>query len=74
VAPRVYRIVVEGELGPRFEGMFGDLDVRCAEGRTTIVGPIEDQAQLHGVIDALEGLGVTLLGVAAVEEDEPASV
>jgi hypothetical protein len=54
--------------------MFGDLDVRCAEGRTTIVGPIEDQAQLHGVIDALEGLGVTLLGVAAVEEDEPASV
>jgi hypothetical protein len=68
----VYRFVVQGELGPRFESMFADLALECAHGRTTIEGPVEDQAQLHGMIDALEGLGVTLVSVAPVDDVEPA--
>ena len=53
------------------------LDLTCHDdGTSTLVGPITDQAQLHGVLARLRDIGATLLSVRALgvsdTRDEPA--
>lgn len=69
VKPTRYSIVVEGELGPRFEAAFGAMELEVREGVTAIVGRIEDQAQLQGVLDRIAALGLSLLSVTPLESE-----
>ena len=39
-----------------------------SDGTTTLTGPIEDQAQLHGLLARVRDLGVTLISVQALPE------
>ena len=65
----IYRIRVQGDLGNRWSDWLGGLDVQCGgDGTTELVGPIVDQAALHGVIARIRDLGVPLLGVDRVDE------
>lgn len=61
--PRRYRLVVEGELGPRYSTAFEGMSVECECGRTSIVGVVEDQAQLQGLLERVAGLGLKLVSV-----------
>ena len=63
MAPTRYRLVVEGELGPRYAAAFEGMDLDCREGTTTIVGPVEDQAQLQGLLERVSALGLKLVSV-----------
>ena len=45
---RVYEIRVQGELAPRWSCWFAGLAVQTSDGETVIVGPVDDQAALHG--------------------------
>lgn len=64
-----YRIIVGGELGPRYNSAFEDMDVRSANGETEIVGPIVDPSHLQGLLERIAGLGLTLRSVTALERD-----
>lgn len=59
-----YRIVVEGELGPRFATVFEGMRMEHLEGNTVIVGDVVDQAHLQGLLDQLPRFGLKLVGVA----------
>ena len=59
-----YRLVVQGELGPPFAAVFEGMRVEAHEGMTVIVGTIEDQAHLHGLLDRIASLGIELVSVA----------
>ena len=59
-----YRLVVDGELSARYSRAFEGMDVESHGGVTVIHGTIEDQAQLHGVLDKIEDLGIKLVSVA----------
>jgi hypothetical protein len=48
VAPRLYRIVIEGTLGAAVASSFDGMSYEYAEGNTVIAGVVRDQAQLHG--------------------------
>lgn len=61
-----YRIRVQEELGPEWSIWFEGLQVSVADGGTALVGPIRDQAELHGVLARIRDLGLTLLAVEAV--------
>jgi hypothetical protein len=63
VEPRTYRIEVEGELGPRYAAAFDTMRLEVGEGTTAIVGPVQDQAQLKGLLDAVATLGLALVSV-----------
>jgi hypothetical protein len=64
-----YEIRVRGELDPRWSSWFDGLHVECARpGETVIVGPVADQAALHGVLARVRDLGMPLLSVRVVEE------
>jgi hypothetical protein len=60
MSPRAYRIVVEGELGPRYASAFDGMTVRAHDGETDITGSIVDQAHLHGLIARIASLGLSL--------------
>ena len=58
-----YRLVVEGELGRRFSTIFEGMQVEPRDGMTYIVGTIKDQAHLHGLLEKIASLGLTLVSV-----------
>jgi hypothetical protein len=58
----VYEIWIQGHLSPRRLRHFEGLTVAHQPGGETIlVGRIRDQAALHGLLNWLQDLGVTLL-------------
>ena len=63
----VYEIVVESELGARCASIFEGMLLEHLEGRTSIVGPVQDQAQLRGLLNRVSDLGLTLVSVEKLE-------
>jgi hypothetical protein len=68
---KAYRIVVGAEIGARFAAAFEGMEVKIAEGRTTITGEVIDQSHLHGILDRINALGLELVSVQPVPEEEP---
>ena len=63
-----YEIRVKGHLDPRFRARFDGLSLTHeTDGTTSIVGPVVDQAALHGLLHALRDLGVPLVSVRSLE-------
>ena len=60
MSPSRYSIVVEGELGPRYASAFAGMTLRAHDGETEITGPIIDPSHLHGLLERIAGLGLTL--------------
>jgi len=65
-----YRLTVEGELSDRAGAAFAGMTLTRAKGRTVLVGPVRDQAELHGILQRVSDLGLTLLSATAVDEAE----
>jgi len=72
VKPTDYRVVVEGELGPRYAAAFEPMQLVSRDGKTEIVGRVEDDAALQGIIDAVAALGLSLVSVTPVTPDTDA--
>ena len=70
--PPRYRIVVEGELGPRYASAFDGMTVRAHDGETDITGPIIDQSHLQGLLARIASLGLSLYSLTPLETDERA--
>ncbi len=62
-----YRIVVEGELGPRFAAAFDPMKLGVDDGTTAIVGLVRDQTELRGLLDRISSLGLSLISAAPVD-------
>jgi hypothetical protein len=59
-----YELRVKGHLDDRWSDWLGGLAVqRQGDGTTLLVGPVVDQAALHGVINRIRDLGLPLLSV-----------
>ena len=59
-----YRIRIQGRLEPRWSSWFDGMSVvRGDDGTTVLRGPVGDQAALHGLIQKVRDLGLTLLEV-----------
>jgi len=69
--PQVYEIRFKGHLNRRRAQMFEGLEmVQGPDGETVLTGPVIDQAALHGILSRIRDLGVPLLSVKRVEQDE----
>jgi hypothetical protein len=65
--PRRYRIVVRGRLGEHLAAGFGEFELAFEAGESSLTGSVQDQAQLHGLLDRLRDLGIPLVSVNPVE-------
>jgi hypothetical protein len=72
VKPTSYSIVVEGELSPRYAAAFDSMQLEAGNGTTAIVGLVEDDAELRGLLDAVAELGLSLVSVTPVARSTPA--
>lgn len=59
----MYRVVVRGELGDRFAVMFDGMRLSREDGTTVLTGKVADQAQLVGLIQQAQELGLELISV-----------
>ena len=65
---RQFRICVEGRLSDGFaDGLMGVAQVDAPDG-TVLIGDYVDDAQLHGVLDQLRGLGIAVTRFEVVEQ------
>ena len=64
MAAVLYRLVVEGELGPRYATAFEGMAVEHVGGNTAIIGPVTDQAHLQGLLERVARMGLHLVSVA----------
>jgi hypothetical protein len=59
-----YTIRIKGHLSPRWSEWFDGMSIiHQANGQTLLVGPVDDQAALYGLLLKLRDLGLPLLGL-----------
>ena len=58
--------MVRSELGDRYASAFEGMDMETEEGQTILTGEVEDQPQLFGIMERINGLGLQLLSVQAL--------
>ena len=58
-----YRITVRGRLTDRFAGAFQGMQLEAGGHETTLVGSIQDQSHLFGILDRIRALGLDLVSV-----------
>lgn len=64
-----YCIKVKGILNHKWTDWFDGLAIKTTENDDTLlVGPISDQASLHGILAKIRDLGLTLISVQMVED------
>lgn len=64
----VYEIEVEGVLDAEWSDWLGGLDVTPkGGGNTLLVGPLRDEAALHGLLNKIRDLGLPLVSLARKE-------
>ena len=63
----IYEFRLKGHLDDRWSEWFGGLAVqRQEDGTTVLVGPVVDQTALHGVLNGIRDLGLTIISVLRV--------
>jgi len=67
VAPS-YEIRVKGVVGDPVLESLGDLDASVRPAETVLRGVITDQAQLHGLLDRIQTLGLELIEIRRADE------
>ena len=69
--PNIYQIRVNGRLDPKWSDWFdGFLITAQANNETLLTGPVADQAALHGLLAKLRDLGLPILLVKRLEEND----
>jgi hypothetical protein len=68
-----YQIRVHGRLGQTICSAFPAFQARAEGGDTVLTGTLADQAALYGVLAEAEALGLELIEVRRLVEQEPAN-
>lgn len=62
--PEYYEIKIKGQLDPRWSDWFAGLTLtHLEENETLLSGPLPDQAALHGLLERIRDLNITLVSV-----------
>jgi hypothetical protein len=69
MSARRYRLVIEGELWPRYASALDGMTVSAHDGETEITGLIIDPSHLHGLLERITGLGLTLHSLTPIEAE-----
>lgn len=66
-----YEIRVQGHIGQSWSRWFDDLEVdERDDGSTCLRGDLPDQAALHGLLNKIRDLGMTLLSLQRLDPGE----
>ena len=68
MAPTGYEIRIKGRLSDSLTGAFEDFTSSVKPAETIMRGEIRDQAELHGLLDQIQSLGLELIEVRKLEK------
>jgi hypothetical protein len=69
------QVRVEGELPPTWSVLFAGLEMTLDPDGTTVVGgELADQVAVHGLVDAIRDLGLSLVSIDAVASPRPTTL
>jgi len=69
--PAIYEIRVQGRLDARWSSWFANMKIiPQPNGECLVTGPIADQAALYGVVSRMRDLGLVLISVHRISDDE----
>ena len=69
--PDIYQIILQGHLSSQWSDWFDGFTIMLDQrGQTILVGPVIDQAALHGVLKKIRDLGIPLISVCRLDPDE----
>lgn len=72
--PEYYEIIIRGHLDQRWSDWFAGLQLTWIEGDETLLsGELPDQAALHGLLEQIRDLNLTLLSVTTGNPSTQAS-
>ena len=63
------RLIVKGELGSRYASPFRGMVVSAHDGVTEITGDITDASHLHGLLERIARLGLTLQSLTPLDTE-----
>jgi hypothetical protein len=69
VAPVGYEIRIKGRLSDSLSGAFEDFTAAVKPAETVMRGEVRDQAELHGLLDQIQSLGLELIEVRRLPEE-----
>jgi hypothetical protein len=69
VTPADYEIRIKGRLSDSLSGAFEDFTAAVRPAETVMRGEVRDQAELHGVLERIQSLGLELIEVRRMEAD-----
>ena len=68
--PCIYHISIKGQLDEQWAAWFDGLQLLSSEdGVTSLVGPVADQAALHGLLARIRDLGLPIISITSLERD-----
>ena len=65
-----YEVTLRGEPGPVLRAAFPEFELRGGSGLTQLRGEFVDQAALHGLMERISSLGLELVDLHLVVDDE----
>jgi hypothetical protein len=68
--PARYEVRVDGVLGGRWSHWFEGLRIDHEEGETILSGTLPDQPALHGILDKVRDLGLSIIAVRRLPPQE----
>jgi hypothetical protein len=69
--PAVYQIRIKGHLSRQWSDWFEGLAITREEsGDTLLIGPVMDQAALYGLLRKVRDLGIPLISVNCIEDNQ----
>ena len=69
----VYRIVARSELSDSYASAFEGMHMETEDGQTILTREVKDQPHLFGVLNRLNGLGLELLSVQVIPDEDHSS-
>ena len=67
----IYQIRINGHLGHQWKDWFGGFSISLEDnGDTLIIGPVVDQAALHGLLKKVRDLGMRLISVHQINHEQ----
>jgi hypothetical protein len=69
--PARYEVRVEGVLDVRWSEWFEGLQLQNQSGETILSGTLPDQPALHGILDKVRDLGLTIITVRRLPPEQP---
>ncbi len=71
--PDIYQIILQGHLSSQWSDWFDGFTITLDQrGQTILVGPVIDQAALHGVLKKVRDLGIPIISVNRLDPGDEA--